>query len=49
MEGRIWGYCRVSTAMQCEDRQLRALREYGVEEKRIVQDKKSGKNFAEVR
>ena len=45
MEGRIWGYCRVSTAMQCEDRQLRALREYGVEEKRIVQDKKSGKNF----
>ena len=45
MEGRIWGYCRVSTAMQCEDRQLKALREYGVEEKRIVQDKKSGKNF----
>ena len=45
MEGRIWGYCRVSTAMQCEDRQLIALREYGVEEKRIVQDKKSGKNF----
>ena len=45
MEGRIWGYCRVSTAMQCEDRQLIALREYGVEEKRIFQDKKSGKNF----
>ena len=45
MAGRIWGYCRVSTAMQCEDRQIRALKEYGVDENKIIQDKKSGKNF----
>ena len=42
---RIYGYMRVSTRDQNEDRQLAALREYGVEEGNIYSDKQSGKDF----
>lgn len=41
----IYGYVRVSTREQNEDRQLIALKESGVEEKNIFTDKQSGKDF----
>lgn len=41
----IYGYARVSTKNQNEDRQIEALKDYGVEEKFIKIDKVSGKNF----
>ncbi|MBQ7932853.1 MAG: recombinase family protein [Clostridia bacterium] len=41
----IYGYVRVSTREQNEDRQLIALREVGVEERNIFLDKQSGKDF----
>ena len=41
----IYGYVRVSTREQNEDRQLIALREVGVENKNIYLDKQSGKDF----
>lgn len=41
----IYGYVRVSTREQNEDRQLIAMREMGVPEKNIFVEKISGKNF----
>ena len=41
----IYGYIRVSSKDQNEDRQLIALNEVGVERKNINLDKKSGKDF----
>lgn len=41
----IYGYVRVSSTDQNEDRQLVALREQGVDEKNIFIDKQSGKDF----
>ena len=41
----IYGYIRVSTREQNEDRQLVALREMSVPEKNIFMDKQSGKDF----
>jgi len=40
-----YGYVRVSTKEQNEDRQMIAMREFGVAEDHIVMDKQSGKNF----
>ena len=45
MSGTIYGYIRVSTKEQSEDRQMIALREVGVPEKNIFMDKQSGKDF----
>ncbi len=42
---KIYGYIRVSSTDQNEDRQLVALRNRGVDEKNIYMDKQSGKNF----
>ena len=42
---RIYGYVRVSSQSQNEDRQMRALLEFGVEEDKIICDKKSGKDL----
>lgn len=42
---KIYGYIRVSSKDQNEDRQLIALNDVGVEHKNIYLDKKSGKNF----
>ena len=39
------GYCRVSSVQQNEDRQLIAMREFGVNDKNIFVDKQSGKDF----
>lgn len=41
----IYGYIRVSSRDQNEDRQLIALKEIGVAEKNVFLDKQSGKNF----
>ena len=41
----VYGYARVSTREQNEDRQLIALREMSVPEKNIFMDKQSGKDF----
>ena len=40
-----YGYIRVSTREQIEDRQVIALTEWGVDVKRIYLDKQSGKDF----
>lgn len=45
MSSREYGYARVSTKDQNEDRQVSALREQGIEEGFIFIDKASGKNF----
>ncbi|MBQ7778318.1 MAG: recombinase family protein [Oscillibacter sp.] len=42
---KTYGYIRVSTKEQNEDRQLIAMREFGVAEENIILDKQSGKNF----
>lgn len=45
MEGNIYGYVRVSTKEQNENRQLIALQAFPVSEKNIYMDKLSGKDF----
>ena len=45
MDGKTYGYARVSTKSQNEDRQVIALREYGIENHRILVEKQSGKDF----
>ena len=40
-----YGYIRVSTREQNEQRQLIAMQEFGISEKRIYMDKQSGKDF----
>ncbi|MBQ9719424.1 MAG: recombinase family protein [Oscillospiraceae bacterium] len=45
MSGKIYGYVRVSTKNQNEERQLIAMRNYGVAEERIIVEKQSGKDF----
>ncbi len=43
--GKVYGYIRVSSTDQNEDRQRIALSEVGVEEKNIYMEKLSGKDF----
>ena len=43
--GRTYGYARVSSTEQNLDRKIETLLEYGVEERDIVTDKQSGKDF----
>lgn len=45
MSGETYGYIRVSTKEQNEDRQRIAMREYGVPEENVYIDKQSGKDF----
>lgn len=45
MKTIIYGYVRVSTREQCEDRQLIALKAFPVCEENIFVDKISGKDF----
>ncbi|MBQ7569103.1 recombinase family protein [bacterium] len=42
---KIYGYMRVSTREQNEDRQRLAMLEYGVPEENLFLDKQSGKDF----
>lgn len=43
--GNLYGYIRVSTKEQNEDRQILALKELSIPEKNLFMDKQSGKNF----
>lgn len=43
--GKVYGYIRVSTNEQNEDRQVMELEKVGVEKKQIYMDKQSGKDF----
>ena len=45
MENKIYGYVRVSSTDQNEDRQMIALKKVNVSEKNIFMDKLSGKDF----
>ena len=45
MSKSIWGYARVSTDTQNLDRQIKILHEFGIDDRHIVTDKASGKNF----
>ena len=45
MENKVYGYVRVSSQEQNEDRQLIAMAEAGVERANIFIDKQSGKDF----
>ena len=42
---KVYGYARVSTREQNLDRQIAALREYVADERDIITDKESGKDF----
>ena len=44
MDNRIYGYARVSTREQNEDRQIEALTKFGVPFENIIVDKCSGKD-----
>lgn len=43
--GITWGYARISSMTQHENRQIKKLKEFGVEERNIIVDKESGKNL----
>lgn len=45
MASKIFGYARVSTARQKEDRQVETLLGYGVDGRNIIIDKESGKSM----
>ena len=45
MESKLYGYIRVSTKEQNEDRQRIALEAFGIPKKHIYMDKQSGKDF----
>lgn len=45
MENKMYGYIRVSSRDQNEERQIIAMRAFGVAEKDMYCDKQSGKNF----
>ena len=42
---KVYGYIRVSTKEQNEDRQYIAMLEFGVKNRDIYMDKQSGKDF----
>jgi len=43
--GKTYGYIRVSTKEQNEDRQRIAMHEFGIENSALIIDKQSGKDF----
>lgn len=45
MSAQVYGYIRVSTKEQNEDRQVIAMKEFGIPDRRIFMDKQSGKDF----
>lgn len=42
---KVWGYARVSSTEQNLERQIISLTEYGINEREIITDKASGKDF----
>lgn len=45
MRNLIYGYARVSSREQNEDRQIMALQDFGIQKEQIILDKQSGKDF----
>lgn len=45
MESKVYGYVRVSSKDQNEDRQVLAMRQFGIPDERIFIEKQSGKDF----
>ena len=45
MNNKVFGYARVSTKEQNLDRQIKAFKEMGIDERDIITDKESGKDF----
>lgn len=45
MDKKVFGYARVSTKKQAEDRQIESLLAYGIDERNIIVDKESGKDM----
>ena len=45
MQENTYGYIRVSSKDQNEERQIIAMRDFGVEDRNMVIDKQSGKDF----
>ena len=45
MNREIWGYARVSSTDQNLERQIREFKELGIDERHIIKDMKSGKDF----
>lgn len=45
MKTNVYGYVRVSSKDQNEDRQVQAMRSYGVSSRNIIVEKQSGKDF----
>ena len=45
MNQKVYGYIRVSSKDQNEDRQRVAMREFGVQDRNVFMDKQSGKDF----
>lgn len=45
MTTKTFGYCRVSTSQQNEDRQIESMLDIGINERDIFVDKSSGKDF----
>ncbi len=45
MEGKTYGYIRVSSKEQNEDRQVIAMTNFGIKKRNIISDKQSGKDF----
>lgn len=46
---KVWGYARVSSKDQNPERQVKILLDAGVEERNVLIDKESGKNFERVK
>lgn len=46
--GTLYGYVRVSTQDQNEDRQLISMKEVGIENRNLYMDKQSGKDFERI-
>ena len=45
MESKVYGYVRVSSKEQNEERQMIAMKQFGVDERLVFLDKQSGKDF----
>ena len=45
MESKVYGYVRVSSKDQNEDRQVLAMRQFGIPDEQIFIEKRSGKDF----
>lgn len=45
MKNNVYGYVRVSTKEQNEERQVIAMQEFGIDEQNVFVEKQSGKDF----